>query len=54
MWAGGLMEMMTCVLVGLMAAYTDVGHRLPSDRGASEPVRNFFKQQRGDRGVYNV
>lgn len=31
MWAGGLMEMTTCVLVGLMAAYTDVVRRPPSD-----------------------
>jgi hypothetical protein len=28
MWVGGLIDMMTCVLVGLTAAYVDVGRRL--------------------------
>ncbi len=29
-WVGGLVDLMLCVLVGLMAAYVDVGRRLPS------------------------
>lgn len=28
MWFGGLVDMMTCVLIGLIAAYVDVGRRL--------------------------
>ncbi len=31
MWVGGLIDLMTCILVGLMAAYVDFGRRLPSD-----------------------
>jgi hypothetical protein len=32
MWAGGLIDMMTCVLVGLTAAYVDVGWLAPDRR----------------------
>ena len=39
MWAGGLIDMMTCVLVGLTVAYVDVGHRLVSDRRPPGPAR---------------
>ena len=28
MWVGGLIDMMTCVLIGLAAAYVDVGRRI--------------------------
>jgi hypothetical protein len=28
MWVGGLIDLMTCVLIGLTAAYVDVGRRL--------------------------
>jgi O-antigen ligase len=40
MWVGGLIEMMTCVLVGLTAAYVDVGRRLAFGhrRGGPAPV----------------
>jgi O-antigen ligase len=40
MWVGGLIEMMTCVLVGLTAAYVDVGRRLAfgHQRGGPAPV----------------
>ena len=37
MWVAGLIDVMTCMLVALMAAYVKVGRRLPSDvrpRGA--------------------
>jgi len=34
-WVGGLVELMICVLVGLMAAYVDVGRRLPPKISAS-------------------
>jgi O-antigen ligase len=30
-WVGGLIDLMTCVLVGLMAAYISVGRRIPSN-----------------------
>jgi hypothetical protein len=32
MWVGGLLDLATCVLVGLMAAYIDVGRRPPGLR----------------------
>ena len=35
MWAGGLIDMMTCVLVGLTVAYVDVGRRLIGDHFTS-------------------
>lgn len=38
MWAGGLIDMMTCVLVGLTAAYVDVGRRLASGRRPAGPA----------------
>ena len=43
MWAGGLIDMMTCVLVGLTAAYVDVGRRVASDRRPLGPAPNSFK-----------
>jgi hypothetical protein len=30
-WVGGLVDLMICILVGLMVAYVDVGRRLPSE-----------------------
>jgi O-antigen ligase len=38
MWTGGLIDMMTCVLIGLMAAYVDVGRRLSSERRPLGPA----------------
>lgn len=38
-WVGGLVDTMICLLVGLMAAYVDVGRRLPSEARPLEPVR---------------
>ena len=43
MWAGGLIDQMTCVLVGLMAAYVVVGRRLASDRQPLGPAPISFK-----------
>jgi hypothetical protein len=39
MWVGGLVDMMTCILIGLTAAYVDVGRRLTSVRpGGHSPI----------------
>jgi hypothetical protein len=43
MWAGGLIDMMTCVLVGLTAAYVDLGYRLAPGRRPPEPAPISFK-----------
>jgi O-antigen ligase len=34
MWVAGLIDVMTCILVGLMAAYVDLGRRLPASQRA--------------------
>jgi hypothetical protein len=44
MWAGGLIDMMTCVLVGLTAAYVTVGRGLASDRRPFGPAPISFKR----------
>jgi hypothetical protein len=43
MWVGGLIEMMTCVLVGLTAAYVDVGRRLAFGHRRGGPARVSLK-----------
>jgi hypothetical protein len=43
MWLGGLIDMMTCVLVALTAAYVDVGRRLAFDHRRGGSARDPLK-----------
>jgi O-antigen ligase len=43
-WVAGLIDVMTCVLVGLMAAYVEVGRRVAADRRPGRPASKLLQK----------